>query len=250
MVATYAALPVSSTCCCCCCRRRRCFTELQGCGTGDPPLICGPIIHCSCSQVPHEGAMQPAVVPSAALPQTSLFSAPPRRCRTMEPCATCCGRIRSSFSAGLSSNSASQVPHDGAMCDLLWSDPEDGVDGWGLSPRGAGVCARVCVGGWGCGRCRRKCVGVGPVAPRHSCVGCGGVVATRHTCDMGVCGRCPPGRLAVLPRVSFCLAGRQTPLPQPNPNTPTPNPTQPPPAPLQATCSATTSPHSSARPTG
>ena len=32
-----------------------------------------------------------------------------------------------------------QVPHDGAMCDLLWSDPEDGVDGWGLSPRGAGA---------------------------------------------------------------------------------------------------------------
>ena len=24
------------------------------------------------------------------------------------------------------------------MCDLLWSDPEDAVDGWGLSPRGAG----------------------------------------------------------------------------------------------------------------
>ncbi|ONM20352.1 Serine/threonine-protein phosphatase [Zea mays] len=31
-----------------------------------------------------------------------------------------------------------EVPHDGAMCDLLWSDPEDTVDGWGLSPRGAG----------------------------------------------------------------------------------------------------------------
>lgn len=30
-----------------------------------------------------------------------------------------------------------EVPHDGAMCDLLWSDPED-MDGWGLSPRGAG----------------------------------------------------------------------------------------------------------------
>lgn len=30
------------------------------------------------------------------------------------------------------------MPHDGAMCDLLWSDPEDGVEGWGLSPRGAG----------------------------------------------------------------------------------------------------------------
>ena len=30
-----------------------------------------------------------------------------------------------------------EVPHDGAMCDLMWSDPED-IDGWGLSPRGAG----------------------------------------------------------------------------------------------------------------
>ena len=29
------------------------------------------------------------------------------------------------------------MPHDGAMCDLLWSDPED-IEGWGLSPRGAG----------------------------------------------------------------------------------------------------------------
>ncbi|KAL2885265.1 serine/threonine-protein phosphatase PP-X isozyme 1 [Ceratocystis lukuohia] len=30
-----------------------------------------------------------------------------------------------------------EVPHDGAMCDLLWSDPDD-INGWGLSPRGAG----------------------------------------------------------------------------------------------------------------
>lgn len=30
-----------------------------------------------------------------------------------------------------------EVPHDGAMCDLLWSDPEE-ITGWGLSPRGAG----------------------------------------------------------------------------------------------------------------
>lgn len=30
-----------------------------------------------------------------------------------------------------------EVPHDGAMCDLLWSDPES-KDGWGQSPRGAG----------------------------------------------------------------------------------------------------------------
>ncbi|KAA8496136.1 Serine/threonine-protein phosphatase 4 catalytic subunit [Porphyridium purpureum] len=30
-----------------------------------------------------------------------------------------------------------EVPHDGAMCDLMWSDPED-IEGWALSPRGAG----------------------------------------------------------------------------------------------------------------
>lgn len=29
------------------------------------------------------------------------------------------------------------MPHEGAMCDLLWSDPDD-ISGWGLSPRGAG----------------------------------------------------------------------------------------------------------------
>ncbi|OBT53743.1 hypothetical protein VE04_06610 [Pseudogymnoascus sp. 24MN13] len=29
------------------------------------------------------------------------------------------------------------VPRAGSMCDLLWSDPED-IQGWGLSPRGAG----------------------------------------------------------------------------------------------------------------
>jgi serine/threonine-protein phosphatase 4 catalytic subunit len=30
-----------------------------------------------------------------------------------------------------------EVPHDGAMCDLMWSDPED-MNGWGTSTRGAG----------------------------------------------------------------------------------------------------------------
>lgn len=30
-----------------------------------------------------------------------------------------------------------EVPHDGPMCDLLWSDPDE-VEGWGVSPRGAG----------------------------------------------------------------------------------------------------------------
>lgn len=30
-----------------------------------------------------------------------------------------------------------EVPHEGPMCDLLWSDPDDRM-GWGVSPRGAG----------------------------------------------------------------------------------------------------------------
>ena len=30
-----------------------------------------------------------------------------------------------------------EVPHEGPMCDLMWSDPED-ISGWGISPRGAG----------------------------------------------------------------------------------------------------------------
>ncbi|KAJ6513598.1 serine/threonine specific protein phosphatase Sit4 [Mycena vitilis] len=30
-----------------------------------------------------------------------------------------------------------EVPHEGPMCDLLWSDPDDRC-GWGVSPRGAG----------------------------------------------------------------------------------------------------------------
>lgn len=30
-----------------------------------------------------------------------------------------------------------EVPHEGPMCDLLWSDPDEKL-GWGVSPRGAG----------------------------------------------------------------------------------------------------------------
>mmetsp|Transcript_9380 Transcript_9380/g.23026 ORF Transcript_9380/g.23026 Transcript_9380/m.23026 type:complete len:341 (+) Transcript_9380:393-1415(+) len=30
-----------------------------------------------------------------------------------------------------------EVPHEGPVCDMLWSDPDD-VMGWGISPRGAG----------------------------------------------------------------------------------------------------------------
>lgn len=34
-------------------------------------------------------------------------------------------------------NRIQEVPHEGGMCDLLWSDPEE-RKGWGSSPRGAG----------------------------------------------------------------------------------------------------------------
>lgn len=34
-------------------------------------------------------------------------------------------------------NRHQEVPNEGAMCDLLWSDPDDRT-GWGISPRGAG----------------------------------------------------------------------------------------------------------------
>lgn len=30
-----------------------------------------------------------------------------------------------------------EIPHKGAFCDLVWSDPEE-VDLWAISPRGAG----------------------------------------------------------------------------------------------------------------
>lgn len=30
-----------------------------------------------------------------------------------------------------------EVPHQGAYCDLMWSDPED-IGSWAVSPRGAG----------------------------------------------------------------------------------------------------------------
>jgi len=30
-----------------------------------------------------------------------------------------------------------EIPHDGPMSDMMWSDPED-IEGWSMSPRGAG----------------------------------------------------------------------------------------------------------------
>ena len=34
-------------------------------------------------------------------------------------------------------NRFQEIPHEGSMCDLLWSDPDERT-GWGISPRGAG----------------------------------------------------------------------------------------------------------------
>lgn len=34
-------------------------------------------------------------------------------------------------------NRVREIPHEGPMCDLLWSDPDE-IQGWGQSPRGAG----------------------------------------------------------------------------------------------------------------
>lgn len=31
-----------------------------------------------------------------------------------------------------------EVPHEGPMADIMWSDPDEGISGWGVSPRGAG----------------------------------------------------------------------------------------------------------------
>lgn len=30
-----------------------------------------------------------------------------------------------------------EIPHEGAFCDLMWSDPEE-IDTWAMSARGAG----------------------------------------------------------------------------------------------------------------
>lgn len=31
-----------------------------------------------------------------------------------------------------------EIPHEGAFCDMMWSDPEEIRDAWLISPRGAG----------------------------------------------------------------------------------------------------------------
>jgi diadenosine tetraphosphatase ApaH/serine/threonine PP2A family protein phosphatase len=63
-----------------------------------------------------------------------------------------------------------EVPHDGAMCDLMWSDPED-IDGWGLSPRGGALlpaCAlAIAMGWWAGGRCGPRSLRARPPSSSH-----------------------------------------------------------------------------------
>ena len=48
-----------------------------------------------------------------------------------------------------------EVPLEGGICDLLWSDPEEDVSGWRVSSRGCGyifgsdVVSKVGTGGMG-----------------------------------------------------------------------------------------------------
>jgi diadenosine tetraphosphatase ApaH/serine/threonine PP2A family protein phosphatase len=35
-------------------------------------------------------------------------------------------------------NRLQEIPHEGAFCDMMWSDPEEIPDAWRISPRGAG----------------------------------------------------------------------------------------------------------------
>lgn len=42
-----------------------------------------------------------------------------------------------SLNAIMDQDRVQEVPHEGPICDLLWSDPDDRL-GWGVSPRGAG----------------------------------------------------------------------------------------------------------------
>ena len=35
-------------------------------------------------------------------------------------------------------NRVQEIPHEGPFADLMWSDPEDGTQGFSISARGAG----------------------------------------------------------------------------------------------------------------
>ena len=68
-----------------------------------------------------------------------------RRCRTSAPCVTyrCLPPNPYISLVPWCTSVLQEVPHEGPMCDLLWSDPDDRC-GWGISPRGAGAARGPC----------------------------------------------------------------------------------------------------------
>ena len=47
------------------------------------------------------------------------------------------GKHQDAIVANWKDDEAEEIPHEGPMCDLLWSDPDDRC-GFNVSPRGAG----------------------------------------------------------------------------------------------------------------
>ena len=69
-----------------------------------------------------------------------LYDATCANLRTLVPCGT----LQYGLSPSIDSledvrkiDRFQEVPHEGPVCDLVWSDPDDRT-GWGMSPRGAG----------------------------------------------------------------------------------------------------------------
>ena len=56
-------------------------------------------------------------------------------CVCVHLCVCVCVRVRVQIRL---INRKQEVPHDGPMCDLLWSDPDEKQGSWEKSPRGAG----------------------------------------------------------------------------------------------------------------
>ena len=72
-----------------------------------------------------------------------LMSSQLMRCVPLKrPSGTVCTRtwthLRLSDAQIRTIDRAKEIPHEGAFCDLVWSDPEEIPSAWGVSPRGAG----------------------------------------------------------------------------------------------------------------
>jgi diadenosine tetraphosphatase ApaH/serine/threonine PP2A family protein phosphatase len=91
---------------------------------------------CLCGCRPVEAARVPVVLLDPCISRAVPDITPAGLCRTPfpAPAAACSLPPRACCLCAVGRR---QVPHEGAMCDLLWSDPDDRA-GWGISPRGAG----------------------------------------------------------------------------------------------------------------